>query len=225
MFAQMQKNGVDIKPFFKVLLNFFKKLFAKFLGLVNSLKAFMDKGLQHWETNSDLLLLYVQILDDQSSLFTFFIKKANTGNEDASDMIMMLTSQFIKKLKQKSELVKQQEGEVRSHLFYIKILTQLQETANSQLKKTSQKMKKALDVTIASSMKVYLLQCWSGVVALSTQLSKEKEIGSIEDASKFKFLVVFFNVCAQFRGIIYSFRLMRNVWKGLLQIIKDWKMD
>lgn len=49
MFAKMQKRGINIKPFFKVLLNFFKKIFTKFIGMINTLKAFMKKGYQEWE--------------------------------------------------------------------------------------------------------------------------------------------------------------------------------
>lgn len=59
VFVKLQKQGMDIKPFFKVLLGFFKKLFAKFIGFVNSLKDKMDKGTSQWEEYSQSLYLYL----------------------------------------------------------------------------------------------------------------------------------------------------------------------
>lgn len=52
------------------------------------------------------------------------------------------------------------------------------------LKKTQTKMKKALEVTISSATKVYLIQSWSGVVALNQKLSKEKAVDTIELAGR-----------------------------------------
>lgn len=52
VFVKIQKQGIDIKPFFKVLMSFFKKIFAKFLGFVNGLKEHANKGFSQWETYS-----------------------------------------------------------------------------------------------------------------------------------------------------------------------------
>jgi hypothetical protein len=80
--------------------------------------------------------------------------------------------------------MKQQSSEVKAHLFYVMILTKFQEMATNKLKKTKPKLKKALEITIASAMKVYLIHSWSGVVALNMKLSKQRAVDTVEQAGK-----------------------------------------
>lgn len=127
-------------------------------------------------------------MDEEHSLFGFFLKKAEQEQTDPEDFIMSLSSQFIKRLKQKQEFVKSSHSEITSHMFYLKILTQFQEMTQRQLKKCGSKLKAALDITITSAMKIYLIGCWGGVITMSLKINKDSP-DTLDGIGKFKIFV------------------------------------
>ena len=73
-------------------------------------------------------------------------------------------------------------------MFYLKILTQFQEMTQRQLKKCGSKLKAALDITITSAMKIYLIGCWGGVITMSLKINKDSP-DTLDGIGKFKIFV------------------------------------
>lgn len=66
--------------------------------------------------------------------------------------------------------------------------------ATRQMKKCSSKLKSALDITLTSAIKVYLIFCWGGVISTNLRIKKEAPADTLEGIGNFDHSVTFWSL-------------------------------
>ena len=166
----MQKAKLDIKPFNRIMKAFFKSVFNSFKSFISSLGDYVQKDPSEFRKLTKRLFCYIKLLDQQRGLFNFFIKVAKVGQKDSVEMVMNMTSVFIKRLKEKAEVLKEQSSAIHGHLFLLKSLFSISEVAKHGLTdKTGKKLGGALKATMESAKRLYLIYCWNHVLGFEAR--------------------------------------------------------
>ena len=89
---KIQKKGISIKPFFKILLRFFKQFFKTVMEMLQGFERMVKNDASQYTIKLATVFKFMKIIDSNTQIITFFIKKSDIVYKDAQDMALAIAS-------------------------------------------------------------------------------------------------------------------------------------